>query len=74
MSVIAIPKSLREKLGDEATEDLVKIINEADLSSRKDLVTKADLEAAKSELLKWSFIFWVSQIGILIAALKFFVK
>lgn len=74
MSVIAIPKSLREKLGDEATEDLVKIINEADLSSRKDLVTKADLEAAKSELLKRSFIFWVSQIGILIAALKFFVK
>ncbi|MBF0555215.1 MAG: hypothetical protein HQK96_11780 [Nitrospirae bacterium] len=45
MSVIAIPKSLREKLGDEATGDLAKVINEADSSSRKDLATKAALES-----------------------------
>jgi hypothetical protein len=78
MSVIAIPEVLRKKLGDDGAEALIKILNEAELSSRTDLATKdsvkADIEAAKSEILKWSFIFWASQIGILIAALKFFVK
>ncbi|MBF0318196.1 MAG: hypothetical protein HQL01_00115 [Nitrospirae bacterium] len=74
MSVIAIPKSLREKLGDEATEDLVKVINEVDSSSRKDLATKADLESAKSEMLKWMFLFWAGQLFAMFAMFKAFLK
>ncbi|MBF0517594.1 MAG: DUF1640 domain-containing protein [Nitrospirae bacterium] len=50
MSVIAIPRALRDKLGDEATSDLVLVFKsiepdlvkiKADIS--KDLATKADL-------------------------------
>ncbi|MEO5358179.1 MAG: hypothetical protein H7844_12910 [Nitrospirae bacterium YQR-1] len=43
MSVITIPRALREKLGDEATDSLVKVINDAELNSRKDLATKEDI-------------------------------
>ncbi|MEO5361993.1 MAG: hypothetical protein H7843_16410 [Nitrospirota bacterium] len=50
MSVIAIPRALRDRLGDEATNDLVLVFNsiEPDLVKlkaeiSKDLATKADL-------------------------------
>ncbi|MEO5361285.1 MAG: hypothetical protein H7843_12710 [Nitrospirota bacterium] len=81
MSVIAIPKSLREKLGDEATEDLVKVINEADSASRKDVATKedianlkAEIEKSKSETLKWMFLFWAGQLVAMFTLFKFFFK
>ncbi|MBF0319309.1 MAG: hypothetical protein HQL01_05850 [Nitrospirae bacterium] len=51
MSVIAIPKSLREKLGDEASEAFVDIINKVDGESKKELATKADIAALKSDIL-----------------------
>jgi bifunctional DNA-binding transcriptional regulator/antitoxin component of YhaV-PrlF toxin-antitoxin module len=81
MSVITIPKSLREKLGDEATEGLVKVINEADSASRKDTATredianlKAEIEKSKSETLKWMFLFWAGQLLAMFAMLKAFFK
>ncbi|KJU81460.1 hypothetical protein MBAV_006347, partial [Candidatus Magnetobacterium bavaricum] len=43
MSVITIPRVLRETLGDEATEAFVKVISEVGLDSRRDLATKEDL-------------------------------
>jgi hypothetical protein len=50
MSVTTIPKSLREKLGDEASEAFVDIINKVGGESKKELATKADIAALKSEL------------------------
>ncbi|WP_420265618.1 LA_3696 family protein [Candidatus Magnetominusculus dajiuhuensis] len=81
MSVITIPKSLREKLGEQGTEDLVKVINEADSASRKDAATKedianlkAEIEKTKSETLKWMFLFWAGQLLAMFAMLKAFLK
>ncbi|MBF0318559.1 MAG: hypothetical protein HQL01_01970 [Nitrospirae bacterium] len=65
MSVITIPEVLRKKLGDDGAEALVKIINEADSSSRKDLATKADLESTKSDIIKWVAAMLVAQAGLM---------
>ncbi|MCG6553346.1 MAG: hypothetical protein L7F77_13555 [Candidatus Magnetominusculus sp. LBB02] len=95
---MTIPKTLREKLGDDGVDDLIAVISEVSLSSRNDLTTKDDLKAMRQEMasktdldnlklelkaeieksklesIKWMLAFWASQIGIMIAALKFFVK
>ncbi|MBF0518640.1 MAG: hypothetical protein HQK92_02840 [Nitrospirae bacterium] len=63
--MIAIPEVLRKKLGDDGAEALIKIINEADSSSRKDLTTKADLESAKSDIIKWVAAMLVAQAGLM---------
>ncbi|MBF0553341.1 MAG: hypothetical protein HQK96_02150 [Nitrospirae bacterium] len=93
-----MPKTLRERLGDDGVGDLITVISEVSLSSRNDLATKddlksirqdmatksdlenlklelkADIEKSKLDSIKWMLAFWASQIGIMIAALKFFVK
>ncbi|MBF0458125.1 MAG: DUF1640 domain-containing protein [Nitrospirae bacterium] len=106
MSVIAIPRSLREKSGDDGVDGLITVINEVGLGSRLNMATKADLrevkddnralrdnmsklemklevkmesimaeiEKSKLDSIKWMLAFWASQIGIMIAALKFFIK
>ncbi|MBF0567779.1 MAG: DUF1640 domain-containing protein [Nitrospirae bacterium] len=115
MSVIAIPRSLREKLGDDGVDDLITVISEVGLGSRWNTATKDDLrevkdnmatkddlrevkddlrevkdnmskleikvesikaeiEKSKVDSIKWMLAFWASQIGIMIAALKFFIK
>ncbi|MBF0487902.1 MAG: hypothetical protein HQK98_07050 [Nitrospirae bacterium] len=85
MSVIAIPRALRDKLGDEASEAFVEIFNKVDNESRKELATKSDLEnvklelraeieKSKSETLKRMFIFWAGQLIAIFAMLKMFLK
>ncbi|MBF0318594.1 MAG: hypothetical protein HQL01_02145 [Nitrospirae bacterium] len=88
MSVIAIPKPLRERLGDDGVDALVAVINEANLSARDNLATKSDIaalelkiestrseiEKSKSETLKWMFIFWAGQLIAIFAMLKAFLK
>jgi hypothetical protein len=76
MSVIAIPKPLREKLGDDATDALVQIVRE--LEKKDEIVTKDFLERRlaelKTDLLKWMFLFWAGQIGAMFALLKLMIK
>ncbi len=50
MSVITIPRILRETLGEEATEAFVKVISEAGLDTRRDLATKEDLFKVETRL------------------------
>ncbi|MBV6341982.1 DUF1640 domain-containing protein [Candidatus Magnetobacterium casensis] len=50
MSVITIPRILREKLGDEAVEAFAKVISEAGLDTRRDLATKEDLFKVETRL------------------------
>ncbi|MBF0319392.1 MAG: DUF1640 domain-containing protein [Nitrospirae bacterium] len=129
MSVITIPRVLREKLGEEAAEALVDVFNKvepapakikAELS--KELATKADLsleigkvneritleigkvneritleigkvneriteesgklrvdiekvrsevEKSSKENIKWMFLFWIGQIAVMFAIIKF---
>jgi hypothetical protein len=81
MSVIAIPRVLREKLGDDGAEALVEIINKSETS--KELATKADLseeignlrveiENSGKENIKWKFLFCICQLAAIIAIIKFF--
>ncbi|WP_420265339.1 LA_3696 family protein [Candidatus Magnetominusculus dajiuhuensis] len=65
MSVITIPEVLRKKLGDDGAEALVRIINDADSSSRKDLATKSDLESAKADIIKWVAAMLVAQAALI---------
>lgn len=41
MPVIAIPKPLRDKLGEEATDALTEVIRSIDLEARKDALALA---------------------------------
>ncbi|MBF0517135.1 MAG: hypothetical protein HQK97_08470 [Nitrospirae bacterium] len=83
MGVIAIPRVLREKFGDEPVEALVDVINK--VKSSWDSVTKADLaeEAGtlrveianvKADIIKWMFLFWIGQTAEIVALFKFFIK
>ncbi len=42
MAVITIPKPLREKLGDEATDAFTEVIKEIDLDARKEALGIAE--------------------------------
>lgn len=59
MSVITIPKPLREKLGEEATDSLVEVFNKIEPDTAKikfelskELATKADLSEVRVEIEK----------------------
>ncbi|MCD4697447.1 MAG: hypothetical protein K8S16_14530 [Bacteroidales bacterium] len=77
--------SSQKKLGNKEAETLVEFvdsrINEANENNLKILATKEDfanvreeLANVKSEIIKWMFIFWIGQIGVLIAILTIFFK
>jgi bifunctional DNA-binding transcriptional regulator/antitoxin component of YhaV-PrlF toxin-antitoxin module len=50
MSVITIPKPLRDKLGDDATDSLITILDKFEQSSQKGLATKEDIAALKDDI------------------------
>ena len=91
MAVIAIPRPLREKLGDDGADALVAVINEAAKNQREDVVShveerferrlaeeigkvRQEIAEAKADLVRWMFIFWVGQIGVITGILFAFFK
>lgn len=83
MGLIKIPAVLRQKLGEEGADALVDVLDKVleqsntRLAAKEDitllrgdmsyLATKAEVEGVKADLIKWSFIFWASQVGIMIS-------
>jgi bifunctional DNA-binding transcriptional regulator/antitoxin component of YhaV-PrlF toxin-antitoxin module len=106
MSVITIPKPLRDKLGDEAVESFAMLLKEVEFEGRKDALViaeekferwlseeiaklriemkeeiakldrriteeiaglRVEIAKTKSEIIKWMFIFWAGQIGVIAA-------
>jgi bifunctional DNA-binding transcriptional regulator/antitoxin component of YhaV-PrlF toxin-antitoxin module len=106
MSVITIPKPLRDKLGDEAVESFAMLLKEVEFEGRKDALViaeekferrlseeiaklriemkeeiakldrriteeiaglRVEIAKTKSEIIKWMFIFWAGQIGVITA-------
>ena len=69
MSVIAIPKILRERLTDEGAEAFVEILNKSQESSKEHILEVSEerfekrLAQVETRLIRWMFIFWVGQIG-----------
>jgi hypothetical protein len=78
-------KLLTEKLGNDTTEAMFKYIdNKTERSVEatiKTLATKDDVASvrkeigeAKSDTIKWMFIFWIGQVGAMLAILLLFIK
>ena len=102
MSVIVVPKIIRDKFGEECTDAFTGLIKEIDLDARKDAIAiaaerfenrlteeigkvdqriteesgklrlemeklRTEIEKNKVDIIKWMFIFWVGQIGVLSA-------
>jgi len=81
--ILIFPETLRTKLGDDAAQDLAKLINTATRGAKESTVElmverfERRLAETKTELVKWMFAFWVGQvavtaglIGLLYSALK----
>jgi len=71
MPVLTIPKPLRDKLGEDATESLIVVLNKIEESSQKGLATKEDIHTVELriariesdlKLVKW-------MLGIIIAGI-----
>jgi hypothetical protein len=81
MSTISITKLyelLSIKLGKETAENLTnfienKINNELESKTRH-LATKEDVAQIKSELMKWMFIYWASQLIAIFSFILLFFK
>ena len=64
----------KSKLGDSEAEILINYFNsmtDQKITEKKDLfATKEDLANMKADIIKWMFIFWVGQLGALVAIIK----
>ncbi len=87
MTVIAIPKILRERLTDEGAEAFVEILDKVEERAKDRTIEvveerferrlaeeigklRVELYKIKADLIRWMFIFWAGQIGILFAFFK----
>lgn len=75
MSVLLLPETLRQRLGEDGARDLVELVN-ASLASAKEVWNETAVERlerrlaeTKAELIRWMFVFWVGQVGITVALL-----
>mgnify|MGYP001588653457 CR=1 len=80
MTVISIPKILREKLTDEGADALVEILNRVEDRTQKAVLEIAEerfekrLAQVETRIIRWMFIFWVGQVGTITAILFAFFK
>ncbi len=80
MAVISLPRPLREKLGDDGADALVGLLNQVTEGTRADIITLVEekferrLAEVEARLIKWMFIFWVGQIGVITGILFAFFK
>ena len=84
MTVIAIPRILRDKLTDEGADALVEIINKSDDKTKEDVITLAEekferrlaeeIGKVRSDLIKWMFIFIFGQFWAIVGTLFVFFK
>jgi hypothetical protein len=84
MSILIVGKPLREKLGDEAVDVLVELINQSQSDQKKDILEfvgekferrlSEEIGTLRAELIKWMFIFWIGQVGVILGILFTFFK
>ena len=76
---------LKPKLGETEARTLVEFVEtktEDAISDKKDVFLVKDdklemiekMEKIRSDMIKWMFIFWVGQIGVIVAILNMFFK
>jgi len=102
MAIVAVPKPLREKLGEEGVDALIELFNQSQSEQKNNMLefveekferrlaeemkiidrriseTEARLDGRISQsnanLIRWMFIFWVGQVGVIIGILFAFFK
>ena len=80
MTVITIPKILQDRLTPEGAEALIAIINKADEDAKENTIELVEerfenrLAQAEARIIRWMFVFWVGQIGVLIGILIAFFR
>ena len=87
MTIIAVPKVLRDKLTDAGADALVQIMDKveeraqmATLELTEERFEKrlaqvdAKIEQVRANLIQWMFVFWVGQVGTITAILFAFFK
>jgi hypothetical protein len=76
VSEIQLFQILKEKIGEKEAQSLIEFVEtkiEKEFDAKKDsLATKEDLANVRSDVIKWMFIFWVSQLAAMIAIVKLF--
>jgi len=78
--VIVLPKVLQDKLGPEGAEALIDILNKTEEQAQKDIIKLVEerfekrLAQVETRLIRWMFIFWVGQIGVITGILFAFFK
>lgn len=83
VSEIQLYQILRDRLGEKEAQTLVEYVEakiEKGFDVKQDiLATKSDISnvrqeisSAKADMIKWMFIFWIGQLGAMIALTKFF--
>ena len=75
ISSIEMYTILKGKLGETEAKALTEYVDtkvEKSLEKEKDvLATKVDLAEAKSDIIKWMFIFWIGQIAVTLGIVYF---
>ena len=75
ISSIEMYTILKGKLGETEAKALTEYVEtkvEKSLEKEKDvLATKVDLAEAKSDIIKWMFIFWIGQIAVTLGVIYF---
>jgi hypothetical protein len=71
-------------LGDEAVDVLVELINQSQSDQKKDILEfvgekferrlSEEIGTLRAELIKWMFIFWIGQVGVILGILFTFFK
>ena len=69
--VINIPKVLREKLTETGAEALADLLNKIEHQSKDNIIELSEqrfektLAQTETRIIRWMFIFWVGQIGVI---------
>ena len=106
MQIIAVPRVLREKLGEDGVDSLIELLNRVSDRTREDVLTfveekferrlseemakinqritdevakinqriSEEIHRMRADIIKWMFIFWVGQIGVIVGLLFAFLK
>ena len=98
MPIVMVEKPLKDKLGDEAVESLIRLINQSQVEQKNNMLEFVEekferrlseeisgvrveigrldnkIEATRADLIKWMFIFWIGQVGVILGMLFAFFK
>ena len=106
MPVLTVERPLREKLGDDAVDALINLINKSlgeqkndvlkfveekferrlseevhglesrltEKISRMEIELSTKISGTRADMIKWMFIFWVGQVGVILGILFAFFK